>query len=89
MDKHEITPSLRPEVERNTSDLEKATVKHVERSAPGLSALEDEALMSGESQERVSHQSRPEDRNLTDPTANLICRLSLVCRCCLWFLLWI
>jgi len=54
MDKQDITPSLRPEVNRTTSDLEKATVAHVERSRPGVSALEDEALMSGESQERVS-----------------------------------
>jgi hypothetical protein len=53
MDKQDITPSLRPEVNRTTSDLEKATVAHVERSRPGVSALEDEALMSGESQERV------------------------------------
>jgi hypothetical protein len=54
MDKHDITPSLRPEVNRTTSDLEKATVTHVERSGPGVSVLEDEALMSGERQERVS-----------------------------------
>lgn len=59
MDKQDITPSLRPEVNRTVSDLEKATVKHVEQSRPGISALEDEVLMSGERQERVSSLPSP------------------------------
>lgn len=89
MDKHDITPSLRPEAGRTASELEKANVKHVERSAPGFSALEDEALMSGESQERVSYLSRHMDGKWTDPTAYLVCRLPLICRRRLWLLLWI
>lgn len=53
MEKNDITPSLRPEANRTNSDLEKATATHVERTGPGVSALEDETLMSGERQEKV------------------------------------
>jgi hypothetical protein len=54
MEKNDITPSLRLENHRTASDLDKADITHVEASRNGVSALEDETLMSGESQERVS-----------------------------------
>lgn len=54
MEKNDITPTLRPEANRTNSELEKATATHVERAAPGVSALEDETLMSGERQEKAS-----------------------------------
>lgn len=53
MEKNEITPSLRQEAHRSMSDIDKADVKHIETGRVGVSALEDENLMSGESQERV------------------------------------
>lgn len=52
MEKNDITPNLRLE----PSDLDKADVTHIETGRVGASALEDETLMSGESQERVSYQ---------------------------------
>lgn len=53
LEKHDITPSLRLEASGTDADLEKVTPTHVEHPAPGVSALEDEALMSGERQEKV------------------------------------
>ena len=58
IEKNEITPSLRPEANRTNSELEKATATHVERTAPGFAALDDETLMSGERQEKVGLPSR-------------------------------
>jgi len=54
MEKNEITPSLRLEAHQTTSDFDKADITHIETGRVGISALEDETLMSGESQERVS-----------------------------------
>jgi hypothetical protein len=71
MGKDEITPSLRPEANRTTSELEKATVAHVEKTRLGVSALEDEALMSGERQERVS------SRHFNKPVFKLIRQLTI------------
>lgn len=50
----DTTPSLRADGDRTDSELEKGTDKHVEHAGSGLSALNDETLMSGESQEKVS-----------------------------------
>lgn len=88
MEKDEITPSLRPEANRTTSELEKATVTHVEKTRLGVSALEDETLMSGERQERVSRQTRLVG-SAADRTAHGICRIPVLCCCRLWFLLWL
>lgn len=54
---HEIepySPPRRPEPERSSSQLEKATISHVEHHGKGADALHDVALMAGERTEKVT-----------------------------------
>jgi len=69
MEKNDITPSLRPE----STELEKKDVTHVESTRMGIAALEDETLMSGETQERVGVPRFP--ATIGSP-ASLPCSLS-------------
>jgi len=87
MEKNEITPSLRLEAHQTTSDFDKADITHIETGRVGVSALEDETLMSGESQERVSLRCSSFSAQQADAVAHFVCCLSILCRGSLWFLL--
>jgi hypothetical protein len=89
MEKNEITPSLRLEAHQTTSDFDKADITHIETGRVGVSALEDETLMSGESQERVSCRCSSLSIHLADVVADLVCCIPVFRGCRLWFLLWL
>jgi hypothetical protein len=89
MEKNEITPSLRLDAHHTTADFDKADITHIETGRVGLSALEDETLMSGESQERVGRRYFSLNAQLADVVAYFVRCLLILCRGCIWFLLWL
>jgi hypothetical protein len=89
MEKNEITPSLRLEAHQTSSDFDKADITHIETGRVGVSALEDETLMSGESQERVSCRCFSLKGRLADIVAYFVCCLPILCCRGFWFLLWL
>ena len=89
MEKNEITPSLRLENHQTSSDFDKADITHIETGRVGVAALEDETLMSGESQERVRADAQIFYVQLADAVAHFLCCPPVV-RCCgLRILLWL
>ena len=89
MEKNEITPSLRLDDHQTTSDFDKADITHIETGRVGVAALEDETLMSGESQERVRADALIFYIQLADAVAHFLCCLPVVrCRG-LRILLWL
>ena len=51
------SPPVRPQADRSSSQLEKATISHVEHHGKGTEALHDVALMTGERNEKVGNDA--------------------------------
>jgi hypothetical protein len=84
---HDIEPlaaPARPGNERSLSELEKATVSHVEHRGTGVDALNDTALMAGERTEKVTWVLRYDI--VADTSVDRICHLLVSDRCRVRFL---